>query len=116
LDLNSSHYLISKQLVQRIYPTKKKIVQNSRLAKNSIAAKNQDDIKVLEDWTFHKLINIEISLRVVLSNFKYERVYIKHYKRNSGPSRGHPSHKILKDGFQAIKDIKNLKSEFFIND
>jgi hypothetical protein len=64
-------------------------------------------------WTFRKLINIEISLRVVLSNFRYEKVYVKHYKRNSGPSRGHPSYRILKDGLQAIQDVKNLRREFF---
>jgi glycosyltransferase involved in cell wall biosynthesis len=115
LDLNSSHYLISRSLVKHIYPDKSRIVRTTFQDIDSYTESSPQSGLESENnnWTFHKLINIEIALRVVFSNFSYERVYIKHYKRKSGPSRGHPSHKILKDGLQAINDIRNLRKEFF---
>jgi glycosyltransferase involved in cell wall biosynthesis len=115
LDLNSSHYLISKSLINLICPGQTSISNQLKQTKSfsnlsKISANPADEMNY---WTFRKLINIEISLRVVLSNFRYEKVYVKHYKRNSGPSRGHPSYRIVKDGLQAIQDIKNLRREFF---
>lgn len=115
LDLNSSHYLISKSLINLIYPGQSSITNKLKQTKSSSNAskKSANQEKEMNYWTFHKLINIEISLRVLLSNYRYEKVYIKHYSRNSGPSRGHPSYRILKDGLQAIQDVRNLRREFF---
>ena len=85
LDFNSSHYLISKNLVSNLEPGQ---------------------------WFFKYSVNIEIALRAILSNAEYGVVYVRHSKRNHGTSRGNPPHKFLQYGFQAIKDIRRLKKSF----
>lgn len=85
LDFNSSHYLISKDLVSQLEP-------------------NQ--------WFFKYSINIEIALRAILSNTRYEIVFVRHQKRIHGLSRGNPPHKFVIYGLRAIKDVRKLKNNF----
>jgi glycosyltransferase involved in cell wall biosynthesis len=85
LDYNSSHYLVHKKVIKEI----------------STGV-----------WTFRNSINVEITLRIILSNFKYETVYIKHSTRSAGFSRGNPPLKFLGYGFRTIQDILRLKSNY----
>lgn len=85
LDYNSSHYLIHKELYRKLES---------------------------EKWFFKYSVNIEITLRAILSNARYEVVYVKHSKRKQGVSRGNPPHKLIGYGLTAIKDIALLKSGY----
>ena len=85
LDYNSSHYLIHREVIEQI---------------------NKDG------WTFRNSINVEITLRTILANFRYETVYIKHSTRSAGFSRGNPPLKFLAYGFRTIQDILRLKNNY----
>ena len=85
LDYNSSHYLISRQLLDNLQ---------------------------MNTWFFKYSINIELTLRAILSNAKYEVVYVQHGKREQGVSRGNPPLKFLGYGFQAFRDIRSLKKKY----
>jgi glycosyltransferase involved in cell wall biosynthesis len=85
LDYNSSHYLISKKLYKEIDP---------------------------DSWFFSFSVNMEITLRSILSNRSYEVVWVRHSKRRKGVSRGNPPHKFLAYGIRAYKDLTKLKKTF----
>lgn len=84
-DYNSSHYLISKQLL------------------NEISAKG---------WKFRSQINVEIGIKAILSNCNYSVVYVRHMSRTSGFSRANSPHRYLKHGFITMQDIWALKNGF----
>ncbi len=85
LDYNSSHYLISKKLYNYLEP---------------------------DSWFFSFSVNMEITLRSILTNQKYDIVYVRHSKRQQGVSRGNPPHKFLAYGFRAYREIIRLKKTF----
>jgi len=84
-DYNSSHYLISRNLL--------------------------DDV-LLSGLTFRSQINVEVALRALLSNSKFQIVYVKHNKRIHGNSRENAPRKFLKNGFITMQDVWNLKTNF----
>ncbi len=84
-DYNSSHYLISRGLLLKI---------------------------ISGGPTFRSQINVEIGLRALLSNSKFEVVYIKHNKRLSGISRANSPKKFLINGAVTLRDVWNLKTNF----
>lgn len=84
-DYNSSHYLISRDLI------------------NQISEKG---------WKFRSQINVEVGIRAILSNRNYSVVYVRHKSRHSGFSRANSPHKYLFHGFITMLDIWNLKNNF----
>jgi glycosyltransferase involved in cell wall biosynthesis len=85
LDYNSSHYLIRKELL---------------------------DTMLEEGFKFKQSINVEVTMRAILSNKKYQILYVKHLPRVQGMSRGNPPLKFIRYGITTILDIWNLKSHF----
>lgn len=85
LDYNSSHYLIRKELL---------------------------DSMLEEGFSFRTSINVEVTMRALLSNKKYQILYVKHLPRVQGVSRGNPPLKFIRYGLSTIRDIWNLKSHF----
>ena len=84
-DYNSSHYLISKQLLNQISS---------------------------HGWSFRSQINVEIGIRAVLSNCNYSVVYVRHLSRTSGFSRANSPHRYLKHGILTMQDIWSFKNSF----
>lgn len=84
-DYNSSHYLIARELLLKI---------------------------ISSGPSFRSQINVEIGLRALLSNSKFQVVYIKHNKRLSGISRANSPRKFLINGAITIRDVWNLKTDF----
>lgn len=85
LDYNSSHYLIRKELL---------------------------DTMLEEGFKFKQSINVEVTMRALLSNKKHQILYVKHLPRVQGVSRGNPPLKFIRYGVSTIRDIWNLKSNF----
>jgi dolichol-phosphate mannosyltransferase len=85
LDYNSSHYLIKKDLLDKI---------------------KDEGIK------FKHSINVEITMKAILANIQYSIIYVRHQTRAQGVSRGNPPLKFLKFGLRTIQDIWKLKSDF----
>ena len=85
LDYNSSHYLIRKELL---------------------------DNMLKEGFNFKQSINVEVALRALLSNKKYQILYVRHLPREQGVSRGNPPLKFVSYGVTTIKDIWRLKANF----
>lgn len=85
LDYNSSHYLIRKELL---------------------------DIMLEEGFKFKQSINVEVTMRALLSNKKHQILYVKHLPRVQGVSRGNPPLKFIRYGVSTIRDVWNLKSNF----
>ena len=84
-DYNSSHYLISRNLLDRV---------------------------LLFGPTFRSQVNVEVALRALLSNAKFQIVYVKHNRRNHGISRENAPRKFLINGFITMRDVWNLKTNF----
>ena len=84
-DYNSSHYLISKKLLNRI-------------SENG--------------WTFRSQINVEVGIKAILSNCNYSVIYVRHLSRSSGFSRANSPHKYLKHGLITMQDIWSIKNNF----
>lgn len=84
-DYNSSHYLISKQLLDEI-------------SENG--------------WTFRSQVNVEVGIRAILSNHNYSVVYVRPLSRSSGFSRANSPHKYLKHGLITMQDIWSVKNNF----
>ena len=85
VDFNSSHYLIKKDLVTNY---------------------------ASEGWIFTYGINIEITIRTLLENAKYDIVYVRHDSRSDGFSRGNPPLKFLKFGLTSLREAFKLKQHF----
>jgi len=86
LDFNSSHYLISRQLI---------------------------DLVQIDNFTFKYAINIELTIRAIMQNYPFEICYISHGRRKFGKSKALPPKKILNYGFRTIIDVVRLKSKLF---
>lgn len=85
LDYNSSHYLINRKALFQFG---------------------------FKGFQFRNSINVEIALRMILSNCKYHVIYVRHAKRSAGVSRGNPPIKFLFYGIRTIIDIWRLKQSF----
>jgi glycosyltransferase involved in cell wall biosynthesis len=85
MDYNSAHYLISIEHLRELTPSK---------------------------FYFHDGINIEITLRSLLSNCSYEIVYINHIARLAGKSQVSPFRKYFSFGFKNLQDVRNLKRQY----
>lgn len=84
-DYNSSHYLISRNLLDHVLLTGPK---------------------------FRSQVNVEVALRALLSNAKFQVVYVKHNKRVHGISRENAPRKFLSNGFITMRDVWILKTNF----
>ena len=84
-DYNSSHYLISRTLLEKV---------------------------LLAGPSFRSQVNVEVALRALLSNSKFQIVYVKHNKRIHGFSRENAPRKFLINGFITMRDVWNLKTDF----
>jgi glycosyltransferase involved in cell wall biosynthesis len=84
-DYNSSHYLISRNLLDRV---------------------------LLFGPTFRSQVNVEVALRALLSNSRFQIIYVKHNKRIHGISRENAPRKFLINGFITMRDVWNLKTNF----
>jgi dolichol-phosphate mannosyltransferase len=87
LDYNSSHYLVKRIKIDEI-------------------------IKSFGDWKFKYSINVELTLKLILSNTEFSVAYIKHSVRKNGVSRGNAPIKFLGFGIRTLNDIWNLKKNF----
>jgi glycosyltransferase involved in cell wall biosynthesis len=84
-DYNSSHYLISRNLLDNV---------------------------LLSGPIFRSQINVEVALRALLSNSRFQIVYVKHNKRVHGISRENAPRKFLINGFITMRDVWKLKTNF----
>jgi hypothetical protein len=84
-DFNSSHYLITKELLREISSN---------------------------GWNFRSQVNVEVGIKAILSNRNYSVVYVRHKSRPSGYSRANSPHKYLTHGYITMRDIWRLKNNF----
>jgi len=62
--------------------------------------------------SMQSLINAELLVRTIASNFEVKQVYILHRERKYGQSRGLRPYRYLIDGMIAIKGLYNIKSSY----
>ncbi len=87
LDYNSSHYLVRRSRVGFVLDT-------------------------FGSWKFKYSINVELTLKLILSNTNFEFAYIRHSARKDGMSRGNAPIKFIGYGVRTLRDIWQLKKQF----
>jgi glycosyltransferase involved in cell wall biosynthesis len=87
IDYNSSHYLVKRSKVTQI-------------------------VESFGGWKFKYSINVELAMKLILSNTNFQIAYIRHSVRANGVSRGNAPLKFLGFGIRTLRDIWNLKKKF----